>query len=64
MDVTLILKIAGVGLIIAVSSQVLSKTGRDDLTPMLSIAGILMVMLLLVSEMGDVLSKVKEIFSL
>lgn len=64
MDVTLILKIAGVGLLVSVASQILNKSGKDELSSMLSVAGIIVVMLLLVGEVGDLFSKVREIFSI
>ena len=53
MDISLILKITGVGLLVSVGCQILSKSGRDEQATMLSIAGIIIVMLLIISELGE-----------
>lgn len=64
MDVSFILKIAGIGMIVAVVCQVLSKAGRDDQSTMVSIAGIVLVLLLLMDKIGDLIGRVKDIFGL
>ena len=64
MDTELILKIAGIGILVAVSSQILSKTGRDDQATFVSIAGIIIVLFLLVREIGGLFDSVKNIFGL
>ena len=50
MDISLIIKIAGLGILVAVAAQVLSKTGRDEQATFVTIAGILAVLMLLISE--------------
>ncbi len=62
MDISLILKITGIGLLISVACQVLSKSGRDEQATMLSIAGIIIVMLLVVSELEGLFSKLAQTF--
>ena len=62
MDISLILKITGIGLLISVSCQVLSKSGRDEQSTMLSIAGIIIVMVLIVSELEGLFSTLSRIF--
>lgn len=52
MDTGLILKVAGVGLIVSVLYQVLSKTGRDEMAMLVSVTGIVIVLLMLVGEIG------------
>lgn len=64
MDTELILKIAGIGILVAVSCQILSKTGRDDQATFVSIAGIIIVLFLLVREIGGLFDSVKSIFGL
>ena len=64
MDVSFLLKIAGIGMIVAVSCQILSKIGRDDQATMVSIAGIIVVLLILIGEIGEVYEAVKEVFGL
>ena len=62
MDVSLILKIAGVGLLVAVSSQILGKYGRDDQAMLVGIAGIIVVLLMLVGEVGALFESISDIF--
>ena len=62
LDVSLILKIVGVGVLVAVSSSILSKTGRDEQAMFVTLAGIITVMLMLVGEMGELFLSVQSIF--
>ena len=64
MDISLILKVAGVGLLVAVSAQILSKYGRDEQATFVGIAGILVVLLMLVGEIGELFSTVRDMFGL
>ena len=64
MDVSFILKIAGIGMVAAVSCQVLSKIGRDDQATMVSVAAIIVVLLILVGELGELFDTVKDVFGL
>ena len=64
MDVSLILKVCGVGMLVAVSSQVLSKSGRDDMASLVSLAGVVLVLMLLIGEVGSLLSRVREVFGI
>lgn len=63
MDISLILKITGVGLLVSVACQVLSKSGRDEQATMLSIAGIIIVMLLIVSELDMLFNTLSTVFN-
>ena len=63
MDISLILKITGVGLLVSVACQVLSKSGRDEQATMLSIAGIIIVMLLIVSELDNLFTTLSSVFN-
>jgi stage III sporulation protein AC len=64
MDITLILKIAGVGLIVSAASAILNKTGRDEQAMLLVVAGIIIVMLMLVGEIGALIDTVRGTFDL
>lgn len=64
MDVAFILKIAGVGLVVSVVCQILSKSGRDDQSMLVSIAGILVVLLMLVTQMKELFALIKSVFGL
>lgn len=63
MDISLILKITGIGLLVSVACQILSKSGRDEQATLLSIAGIIIVMLLIVSELNNLLSTLASVFN-
>ena len=62
MDVSLILKIAGVGVLISVAVTILNKSGRDEQAMLVTIAGRLVVMLMLVDEIGELFESVGTVF--
>ncbi len=62
MDIGLILKIAGVGFLVAVCSQILSKYGRDDQAMLVGISGIIVVLLMIISEVGELFNIISDIF--
>lgn len=62
MDITLILKIAGVGLLVAAASQILSRSGRDEQATLVSVAGVVVVLMLLIGEIGTLFGSVRGIF--
>jgi len=64
MDISLIIKIAGVGVLVAVASQVLSKTGRDEQASFVTIAGILAVLMLLITEIRGLFDLILSLFDL
>lgn len=62
MDVDLIFKIAGMGIIVAVLSQLLKRAERDEQALMITIAGLVVVMLMLVNEIANLFDTVKSVF--
>ena len=62
MDVNLLLKIGGVGILVAVINQVLSKAGRDDQTMYVSLAGVIIVLLMLRGEIDKLFTAVRNVF--
>lgn len=62
MDISLIFKITGIGLLISVACQVLSKSGRDEQATMLSIAGIIIVMIMIITELDGLFSLLSRVF--
>ena len=64
MEVGLILKIAGIGLIVSVVSMILSKSGKDEQAIMVTVGGIIVVMLMLVDEMKVLIESVSDVFGL
>ena len=62
MDVSLILKIAGVGVLVSVASAILNKSGRDEQAMLVTLAGIIVVLLMLVGEIGTLFETVQSVF--
>lgn len=62
MDVDLIFRIAGVGIIVAVLGQLLSRSGRDEQALMITIAGLVVVLFILTEEIGSLFESIKQIF--
>ncbi|MBQ4465681.1 MAG: stage III sporulation protein AC [Oscillospiraceae bacterium] len=64
MDIDLIFRIAGTGIIVAVLSLVLKKAERDEQAMMTTLAGLVVVLMLLIDEIGELFSSVKAVFGL
>ncbi len=64
MDVTLILKIAGVGLLCSILCQVLKSSGKDDQCAYVTLAGILIVLLMLVGQISALIQTVRNTFGI
>ena len=62
MEVGLILKIAGVGLLVSVATQILSKSGRDEQATLVTVAGIVAVLLMLIEQIGKLFELVCDTF--
>ncbi len=64
MEVSLLFKIAGVGILIAVSYQILQRAGRDEQAMLLSLSGIVFVLLILVGKIGELFGEIRSIFGI
>ena len=64
MDVGLILKIVGIGILVAVSGTILNKSGRDEQAMLVTLAGIVTVVLMLIGEIGRVFESLRSVFGL
>ncbi len=64
MEVELIFKIAAVGILVAVLNILLSRSGRDEQALMVTIAGLVCVLVIVVREISDLFSLIKDLFSL
>ena len=62
MDISIILKIAGVGVLVSVASVILNKSGRDEQAMLVTVAGVIAVMLMLVGQIGDLFDAVRSVF--
>ena len=64
MDISLLLKIAGVGLLVSVIFQILTKSGRDEQAMLVSLAGVVIVLLMLVREIAKLLDIIRGLFGI
>lgn len=64
MQTDILLKIAGIGLLVTIIVQVLTRAGREDLAMLTTVAGLVMVLITVVTLIGELLERVKTIFSL
>ena len=64
MDISILLKIAGVGFLIAASCQILQKSGRDDIALLLSLCGIVTVLFLLMGRVGELFGEIRAVFGI
>jgi stage III sporulation protein AC len=64
MDVDLIFKIAAVGILVAVLNVLLSRSGREEQALMTTIAGLVVVLVILVREISDLFDLIKSLFGL
>ena len=61
-DIGIILKVAGVGILVSAATQILSKSGRDEQSKLVTIAGIIVVLIMLVGEIEKLFELVCSIF--
>ena len=64
MDITLLLRMAGMGMLVAVCSQVLSKSGRDEQALLLTITGMIIGLMLVMGELAQLIADVRRVFGL
>jgi stage III sporulation protein AC len=64
MEIELIFRIAGIGVIVALLNQVLLRAERPDIATMTTLAGIIAVILMLIPEINHLFETVKSVFGL
>lgn len=64
MDISLILKIAGIGILISVIYQILVKAGREDQAMMVTMAGMIIVLSVIIKEVSALFDTVRMVFEL
>ena len=64
MEVDLIFRIAAIGILVAVLNQVLIRAGRDEQAMMTTLAGLVVVLMMVVQEISDIFSLVQNLFGL
>ncbi len=64
MDIDIIFKIAGIGIVITVLNQILTKNGRDDIATFVTLVGVIIVLLIVVDMIGGFFTTLKTTFQL
>lgn len=64
MDVDLIFKIAAIGIIVAVLNQLLVRSGREEQAMMTTLAGLIVVLMMIIGEINNLFETVKTMFGL
>ena len=62
MDVDLIFKIAAIGILVAVLNQLLVRSGREEQAMMTTLAGLVVVLMMMVREISDLFNLIKTLF--
>ena len=63
MEIDLIFKIAGIGIVVAIINQLLGKSGRDEQALMVTLAGLVIVLLMMAGEISELFTVLKRLFS-
>ena len=64
MNIDLIFKIAAIGIIVAVLNQLLIRSGREEQAMMTSLAGLIVVLMMMIQEISNLFETVKTVFDL
>ena len=64
MDVELVFKIAAVGILVSVLNQVLTRSGREEQATMTTMAGLIVVLMMVVKKISELFELVKTLFGL
>ena len=62
MEIDLIFKIAAIGIIVSILNQVLSRSGREEQATMTSLAGLVVVLMILTRKIAELFDLVKTLF--
>lgn len=64
MNIDLLFKIAGIGILVAVLHQILNKAGREDQAMMTTLAGMIIVLTIVIKEINTLFETVRTVFNL
>lgn len=64
MEVDMIFKIAAIGIIVAVLNQVLIRSGREEQAMMTTLAGLIVVLMMIIQEISVLFDTIKSVFDL
>ena len=64
MDISIIFKIAAVGIIVKIICQVLKKSDRDDIATLVSLVGLIIVLTVVISMIADLFTQIRQLFDI
>ena len=64
MDIDIIFKIAAVGLITAIISQILKKTDKDEIATLVTLAGLVIVLIMIINMIGQLFDTLKSVYGM
>lgn len=64
MNIDLVFKIAGIGIVVAVLNQLLIRSGREEQAMMTTLAGLIVVLMMIVYEIQELFNVIKTVFDL
>lgn len=64
MNIDFVFRIAGIGIIVTVISQLLSRAGRDDIAMLATLSGLVVVLLMVVNLISDFFASIRSLFAL
>ena len=64
MGIEIIFKLAAIGILITVICQILKKSGNDDITTLVALAGLVIALTLVISMISELFTSIKDIFDL
>ena len=62
MDISIIFKLAAVGIIVTVVCQILKKSDRDDIATIVSLVGLVIALTVVISMISDLFTQIKQLF--
>ncbi len=64
MNVDFVFRIAGIGVIVTIIAQLLTRAGRDDIAMLATLSGLLVVLMMVAGQISDFFSSIRSLFSL
>ena len=64
MDVEIIFKIAAIGILTAIVGQILKQTGREEISTVATLAGLVVVLIMVLNLIGDLFTTIKTLFNI
>lgn len=64
MNVEFIIKMAGIGVLVTICAQVLSRSGREEQAGFVTVSGVIVALVMLIGGFGELIELVREVFSI